>query len=198
MTLVNLTIVGLKRIGVDMNKGDKNAPINNQSRFRRWLREIVLTVVVLIVVGLALDYFRLSQRDSRVVSRGELAVITAQLTAPQQLEFSQGKPLLVYVWATWCGVCNLTSGAVNALHNEGELVVSIASKSGSLQKVQAHLDDKEYQFPVYNDEQGLFGDALGVKGTPTFFIVNKHGEILFYSMGVNTETGLRVKLAFFK
>lgn len=191
-----------------MNKDDKNSQINNQKvdlmnnvnkpRAIRWLRELLIGLVFLSVVGVAVDYFRLSQRDDSVISSAELSVIGAQLTPVQRKAFIGGEPLLVYMWATWCGVCSVTSPAINNMHEDGLLIASVASKSGGQAQLDQLLKSKSYSFPVYADEQGLLSQALAVKGTPSFFIINSKGNILFYSMGINTELGLRAKLAFFK
>jgi peroxiredoxin len=109
------------------------------------------------------------------------------------LEQRAQKPLLVYFWATWCPVCGLTSGHVDALAQEHE-VISIAMRSGGAADVSQHLTKKGLAFPVIMDPEGETAKAWGVKGVPTFFVVDAENQIRYVSVGYTSKPGLIARM----
>ena len=64
---------------------------------------------------------------------------------------SEEEPLLIYFWATWCGVCRYTTPDVARLQAQGEKVLTIALRSGDEQTIARWLARKGISFPVVND-----------------------------------------------
>ncbi|CAA0091280.1 Thiol:disulfide interchange protein DsbE [BD1-7 clade bacterium] len=159
----------------------------------RWGRELLLIVVFIAVVGTAIDYYRLTQRDNKRLSPAVMEFLTAQLNTPKT---QPGQPYLIYTWATWCGVCNLTSRAVSNIA-EDYPVITIALRSGDQQTVNQFIEQNNYGFNAIADNDGSLSQAMDVGATPTFFIVNTDGTIRYFSVGVNTEPTLRLKLSLF-
>ncbi|WVD63289.1 hypothetical protein RHO15_07325 [Utexia brackfieldae] len=62
------------------------------------------------------------------------------------MALSQDKPLLVYMWASWCVICRLTTPTVGLLAAEGYNVVSIALRSGDDNKISAYLAKKIFRY----------------------------------------------------
>ena len=93
------------------------------SRLKRWGKELVILLALVTVVSLAMDWLRSPQVPANWsdMSLQTLAGQTVSLKA-----MSQDKPLLIYFWATWCGVCKFTSPSVNQMVQEGENVMTVA------------------------------------------------------------------------
>ncbi len=143
-----------------------------------------------------IDFYRLSHRQNDKISDTLLQKIAAALPEHQMQDFDRGEPLLLYIWASWCGVCQTTSYAVNRISEEHP-VVTIALKSGGISQVKMYMKQYHYAFPLINDERGIVSSDLYIEATPSFFIINKEGHILYYSVGVNSEPSLRAKLLLF-
>jgi len=160
------------------------------------LKSAVLLLATVMIVGLAVDLFRFKQSDVASLSGQTMQLLTRQLSHEQRQGFDKGEPMLVYVWATWCGFCKVTSGAVDNI-SEDHPVATIALQSGSGAAVAKYLADKAYRFGYYNDYDGALTRSLDINVTPTFLIVDNEGDIKFMSVGMTTEVSLRAKLSVF-
>ena len=102
-------------------------------------------------------------------------------------------PLLIHFWATWCPVCRLEQGSIEAISRDYP-VLSIAVSSGDAGEVSAFLAQHQLHFPVVNDPAGEIAKTFGVVGVPVSFVVNEHNQIRFVERGYTTGWGLRLRL----
>lgn len=160
------------------------------------IKNILIFVIIAVVVGWLVDGWRFSQLDKKQLSQPVVAQLTQQLTPAQGQAFDRGQPMLVYLWATWCGFCKTTSGSVSNIWGDTP-VATVALQSGSASTVKQYLASKQHAFQFYNDHDGALTRAMGINVTPTFLIVDNTGEIKFMSVGMTTELSLRTKLAMF-
>ena len=122
--------------------------------------------------------------------------LDAQLISGEPLELNQmtkESPVLIYFWGSWCPMCSYTSSTVTELSKEYS-VITIALSSGSEKEVLSYLKENKYHFPVINDPDGIISQKWGVFVTPSFFIINSHGEISSVTTGISSEWGLRFRL----
>lgn len=120
---------------------------------------------------------------------------------PSTIELNAQKPTLVYFWGSWCGICKTTSPSVNTLAKENSVVkqsdyniVSVALSSGSDQTIDKYLKEHDYHFNVINDDDGDISQEWGVAVTPSIFIINTQGEIVYTSTGMTSLWGMRLRL----
>lgn len=162
---------------------------NHQRPRRRWVGWLVQVALVVAVVGL-IQWWQ--ARDlAHGVAPGLVGVSLDGST--YRLDVSDG-PHLVYFWATWCPVCRLQHGAIQAVAT-GHPVVTVATASGGAGAVAAYLEDRGgRQVPVVLDDDGHVGRQWGVAGVPAVFIVGRDGRIHHAGIGYTTSLGLRVRL----
>jgi peroxiredoxin len=109
------------------------------------------------------------------------------------LQDQRGKPLVVHFWATWCPICQLEVGSIDALAQDYPLI-SVAMQSGSEAAIKAYLKENDLSFPVISDPDGRLAANWGVRGVPTTFIIDEAGNIRFTEVGYTTGPGLRARL----
>jgi peroxiredoxin len=109
------------------------------------------------------------------------------------LEDYRGRPLLVHFWATWCPVCRLEQGTIDAIARDHQ-VLTVAMQSGTAAALGAYLGDRGLRFPVHVDEHGEMAARWGVAGLPTSFVVDGTGRIRHVTAGMTTGLGLRLRL----
>lgn len=156
----------------------------------RLARELALWLLIGVVVSVTVDYFRqpaLPQNFS-ATSLHTLDGQPVDLTA-----MSQERPLLVYVWATWCGVCRYTTPSVAALAADGGNVLSVALRSGDDATLERWLAKKKMALPTVNDASGDLARRWDVQVTPTLVTIS-HGEVKSITTGWTSAWGMRLRL----
>ena len=103
------------------------------------------------------------------------------------------KPVLVNVWATWCGPCRAEMPLLAEYAKRGAKIVFLnAGESAS--EIKKYLGSEKLEIPVMLDPNGI-RDQLRVVGLPTTFVIGKDGQILGRHMGPLDRGGLEVMLS---
>lgn len=160
------------------------------SKLPRLLCELTVWLLIGVAVSLAVDYYRqpaLPQNFS-ATRLHTLDGETVDLAA-----MSEGRPLLVYVWATWCGVCRYTTPSVAALAADGGNVMSVALRSGDNAMLEKWLRKKKVTMPTVNDASGELARQWDVQVTPTLVVIS-HGEVKSITTGWTSSWGMRLRL----
>jgi cytochrome c biogenesis protein CcmG, thiol:disulfide interchange protein DsbE len=103
------------------------------------------------------------------------------------------KPVLVNVWATWCGPCRAEMPLLAEYAKRGVKIVFL-NAGESADDVKKYLESEKLEISVMLDPNGI-RDQLRVVGLPTTFIVGKDGQILERRMGPLDRGGLEVMLS---
>lgn len=107
--------------------------------------------------------------------------------------FSQGKPVLVNFWATWCGPCVKEMPDLVALSEEfsarGGLVlgISVDKDSDVLNLVAEFAKEHNVKYPLIIDNGELEKAFGGLRGIPTTFYVDKNGMIAKKLIGLQSK-----------
>ena len=158
------------------------------SLLRRLLRGLGTLALALVIIT-AVDIYRWP--DSRGLQA--LPLVTTDGT-PLDLQHTD-RPVFIYFWATWCGICRHTSPAVDKLSRQGIPVIGVALRSGSDEEVGAYLKTHGWQFDTVNDADGVWSGQWQVRVTPTIVLV-KNGRVRHSTTGLSGYWGLRARIGF--
>jgi peroxiredoxin len=100
----------------------------------------------------------------------------------------RGRPVLVVFWATTCGVCLREVPHLAALYRElaprGLEVVAVAMSYDPPDRVLAFRERLGMPYPVALDLEGAARRAFGgVHATPTSFLVDAQGRVVYRRVG---------------
>ena len=166
-----------------------NADAEKSARPRRrwrWLAEFLVLLVVLFGVHLY---------QTRTTASGAAPPLAGVGLHGEALDLQalRGRTVLVQFWATWCPVCRMQEGSIQAIAADWPLL-SVALEDTPVDALQAYMNREGLSFPVIRDVDGSLAARYGVRGTPTSFVVDQAGNIRFTEVGYTTEWGLRLRL----
>lgn len=157
---------------------------------------LLLDCVFIIVVFLLISKF---QNKGRLVSQNLMAPDFNLLDLQgNQVTLSnfKGKTVVLYFFAPWCQICQLSSDNLNDLRqsrdkNELEILI-VGLDWNKAEEIELFAQQQQFISPVlYGTQQQILD--YNIKGYPTYFIINKEGRVIHRSVGYSTEIGLRLR-----
>lgn len=160
------------------------------SKVRCWLREGLILLIVLAAVLFAMDLWRAPSLPASLDS-APLQTLDGQMVTLSEL--SQERPLLLYFWASWCGVCRFTTPDVADLTRKGANVMTVGLRSGDDEQLAKWLARKKLTLRVINDADGALSRSWQISATPTFVVLDK-GKIVSSTTGWTSLWGMKLRL----
>jgi len=93
----------------------------------------------------------------------------------------RGKPLVINVWASWCGPCRAEMGSLDRLarrHNGRQFHVIGISTDDHAAKAQAFVVGAGVSFDNYIDRNLVLENMLGASRIPLTVLVDAKGKVL--------------------
>jgi thiol-disulfide isomerase/thioredoxin len=183
----------MAKLTIGASTDDSNAP--NGRRHRRWgrrLRRLGLEVAIVLLVLTAVHWYR-----ARPLADGMAPGLGVNGLEPlAQINLSlppSNGPTLVHFWASWCPICKLEEGSIEAL-GERYKVITVAMQSGTDEEISRYLSERGLNLQVIADPNGELARQWGVQAVPASFIIDRDGRIRFRRIGYTTGVGLRARL----
>lgn len=110
-----------------------------------------------------------------------------------RLEEAQGKPVLLEVFASWCGACKRAAPMVDRAYRQAQkngyvfVGVSVDDNADAARQARANWP---IDYPVVVDD-GQVQRGYAVSLLPTFVLIDKSGTIKHVSAGVPSERTLQ-------
>lgn len=121
---------------------------------------------------------------------GAVSALTLMKPAPEALYTAElrGKVVLVNFWATYCGACLKEMPQLAETHRKfaprGYETVAIAVRQDDPARVAGFAASRALPFTVTYDASGELAKEFGkVRITPTSFLIDKQGRVIWRAVG---------------
>lgn len=100
---------------------------------------------------------------------------------PRKLSSYRGKPLIINVWASWCGPCRMEMGSLERLNRRyggKQLNLIGISTDDYPDAARSFLNQVKPSFSHYIDKQLELENMLGANRLPLTLLVDAQGKVL--------------------
>lgn len=126
-----------------------------------------------------------------------------------ELSRYKGKVVFLNFWTTWCGYCKTELQDLQQLYNEygknkkDVIFLGVTSPNSSKNKNAADVSKDEIieyikqnslDFPMVFDEDGSVYNSYYIYAFPTSFLINKEGNVEWYSPGALTKESIKSEI----
>ncbi|NVK21272.1 MAG: redoxin domain-containing protein [Kangiellaceae bacterium] len=159
---------------------------------KHWLiiaAEITVFAIIFFAINWWQQRHQLSQQDKAQAPSINLIGLDNKLYSLP----SQSTDHLVYFFAPWCTICDISIGNIedrkNSLAKKGYDVFYVALSWQSREEVEQFVKDNQLTFPVLLGTEQV-AKQYNIKGFPTYYMINSQGQVTAGSQGYSTELGV--------
>jgi len=105
----------------------------------------------------------------------------------------KGKPAPLHFWATWCPVCGLEQGTIDAIADDCP-VRGVATDEAMAEQIRICLQDEDVDYRVIHDRDFAIFRQFSIRGRATSFILDTDSQIRFVGARYRTGIGLRLRM----
>jgi cytochrome c biogenesis protein CcmG/thiol:disulfide interchange protein DsbE len=154
---------------------------------KRLLALLPVGLFVLVLIGFAVGLRRdpailPSQLIGKPLPAFALPPVNAERPGLASADLT-GEPVLLNVFASWCGPCKMEHPTLMRLQSQGVKVAGIDWKEEAAAGAGWLAQNGDPYVAVGNDRTGRTGIDLGVSGVPETFVVDRRGRVRYRQVG---------------
>ena len=108
------------------------------------------------------------------------------------------KAVLINLWASWCGPCQMEFPYLQKAYELYDDVVAVIAlsveKSDTPEALTAYAEENGLTFPIGSDSAVNLSSAFGVRSIPTSIIVDQFGNVAFIEAGAQPSVSAFTRL----
>ena len=121
---------------------------------------------------------------------------TLQTPGGQNVTLSdyRGKPVLVFLWASWCTVCKATMPDLEPVYQsyapQGFEILAVNTTAQDVAtSAVTYFQEQNYSFPMLLDPEGAVSRQYGMRAVPTSVLIGPDGVVQDVVIGAGMSAG---------
>jgi thiol-disulfide isomerase/thioredoxin len=170
-----------------------------QQRLGLLYKKPVIKMLLTVTFYLGIFLLAWQYRDSKLIDSKQAPIHNLISTQQSLVTIPDGeKTTLVYFFAPWCKVCHLSMTNFNDIAMDEDYsdirFIAIAQDWASTADVNNFIQDKSITTQVvYGTEDSK--NSYKINGYPTYYLIDKNGQVLAGSYGYSSLLGMKAFLA---
>ncbi len=167
---------------------------------------VSLSLLSVAWIGLTPLFFPVQQADASQTAphRGFYAPgFTLQTPNGETLSLSdyQGRPVLIFFWASWCSICKAAMPGLDAVYQDfapqGFTILAVnTTYQDTLSSAVNHFQAQQYTYTLLLDRDGATSTEYRVRAVPTSLLVGPDGIVSDVIIGSGISEGfLRARVS---
>jgi thiol-disulfide isomerase/thioredoxin len=115
---------------------------------------------------------------------------------PKKLSAYRGKPLIINVWASWCGPCRQEMSSLDKLarrYGGGQFNLIGISTDDNIEAAYVFLERTGTSFDNFIDKKLVLENMLGADRLPLTVLIDAQGRVLSKHYGARDWDGMEAK-----
>jgi len=107
---------------------------------------------------------------------------------------ANGKKTIVYFFAPWCQICNLSIDNLQEVYQKTPdlNVIAVALDYVDADEIKAFTSNHQLTFPIAMGNESIKSD-FKVQGYPSYYVLDEQNTIVSRSLGYSSEIGLYLR-----
>jgi thiol-disulfide isomerase/thioredoxin len=158
------------------------------------LRSILIQLIVFLFIFNGVAMLR---ETSMLSSSDDVVPVVHQLKTIMDQEISlqaNGKKTIVYFFAPWCQICNLSIDNLQSIYQKTPNieVIAVALDFVDVEQVKKFTMNHQLTFPIALGNETVKSDYK-VMGYPSYYVLDEENTIIARSLGYSSEIGLYLR-----
>ena len=154
-----------------------------------------LLIILILLIGVEIFQSRsLTDQLNVKITNQDLPLLNS--TQKRSLLDQSKEYTLIYVFAPWCQVCELSAANMNQWIDSNLAPKALALSYGTSHEVAKFVRKTGLSIPIALGGEELAAD-LGIQAFPSYLLVNQEGKVLYSWVGYSSEWGTKIKVTFF-
>ena len=143
--------------------------------------KIIFSLILITALGVASSLYAATPGEVPVGGMLRDAPMQGLTGTSRMLSGFRGKPLIINVWASWCGPCRAEMGSLERLSRRagaGKFAVIGISTDDYPDRAKAYLQQAGTTFSHYIDSKLMLENMLGANRIPLTLLVDAQGRVV--------------------